>query len=271
MFKLCKIKNSSLFFPIFALALLITSTAYSFSSEDFENIREKALSKQETNPTSVDEYLNEMRSLHDHKNAAVDPSIQYVWVLSGRSSYLKEPVDIPNVKDPSDDYNRLELGIQVARDVVAQRSGKSTFTKEDIEKYGPQIVYNGCPKHNDDLKKALQEGILTHYPENKFFILDLPPQEQNTRGQFMSFKERVPTSNTSVAVITHAYHGPRVLRLVGSKWNPFGPNTKIFFYFVDRELKAPGIQEDMLGEMERIPKYIKQGDLAAEIPAQISY
>lgn len=271
MFNLFKAKNS-LFVSIVTLILFITNTAYTFSSKDvFESTQKEALSHKEIDPLFIGEYQKEMKDVFEHKNAAVDPSIKYVWVLAGRSSYLKEPVDSPDAKDLNDDYDRLELGIQIAGEVVTQQSHQLMFTNDDIENYGPQIIYNGRPKHNDDLKKALKEGILTHYPEDKFLILDLPPEEWNSRGQFMSLKQMVPISDASIAIVTHAYHFPRVARMVESKWNPFGPNTKVFFYLVDRELKAPGIQDDMIGEMKRIPTYIKQGDLTSEIPAQIHY
>ena len=189
--------------------------------------------------------------------------------MSGRGSYLKNPVDSEVVKDPADDYHRLELGIEVARNVASARLQKSEITNEDIQNAGPLIIYNGRPKHNEDLKKALDEGILTHYPQDKFLILDLDPSDWSTRGQFISLKESLPLSNTSVAIVTHAYHFPRVARMIGSKWHPFGPNTKVFFYVVDRELTAPGITEDMIGEIDRIPRYIEKGDLNPQIFDQI--
>ena len=57
--------------------------------------------------------------------------------------------------------------------MVVKQSNKLIPTQEDIQKYGPQIIYNGRPKHNDDLKKTLKEDALTHYPKNKFIILDI--------------------------------------------------------------------------------------------------
>jgi hypothetical protein len=260
-------KKSLLFFPIIVLALFISTSAFPF---DFEAVRSN-ISHKEIDPSFGEEYLREMQYLYGHENASVDPSIQYVWVLAGRGSYLKQPVDAPNVKDPEDDYNRLELGIDVARQVTALRSKKSVITEEDIEAYGPQIIYNGRPKHNDDLQQALQERLLTHYPRNKFVILDLPPQELSTRGQFISLSREMPLSDTSVAIITHAYHFPRVARMLESKWNPFGSNTEVFFYLVDRKLEAPGAEEDVVGEMKKIPSYIDQGDLTPQISSKIKY
>lgn len=257
------------FLSLFILLLCCSNTAYSFV--DFEDIRKQTLSNKEIDSHFVEKYLGEIKTIQGRPNPTMDPSTTYVWVLSGRSSYLKEHVDGPDVKDLEDDYHRLNLGIQVARGVVQKLSGKTSLTEEDVQKYGPQIIYNGRPKHNEDLKIALKEGLLTHYPLNKFLILDLDPKEWNSRGQFMSFKKEVPTTNTSVAIVTHAYHGPRILRMIESQWNPFGVHTAVSLYLVDREFTAPGIQEDLLGEMKRIPTYIKQGDLTQEIPEKVRY
>src|SRR3990167_63015 len=85
-------------------------------------------------------YLEEIKDLHNSPNGVVDPSIQYVFVLSGRGSYLKNPVDSEDVKDPEDDYHRIELGIEVARKVVSSHLEEGApLTAEAIQKYGPII------------------------------------------------------------------------------------------------------------------------------------
>ena len=254
---------------IFSLFIVYATNAFSVPKKLFRDIYEKTLTNKAIGHRFLEEYLEEVKGLYQHKNMDVDTSIKYVFVLSGRSSYLKQPVDNPYVKDLDDDYNRLQLGINIARKVVIRHLNKLTPTQEDIQKYGPQIIYNGRPKHNAALKKALREGILTHYPKNKFIILNL--QEWSTRGQFISIKKERPLFNTTIAIVTHAYHFPRVARMINSQWHPFGIKTKILFYLVDRKLKAPGIKEDMIGEIKRIPIYINTGDLAPKISTQISY
>ena len=221
------------------------------------------------NPALAEDYCNEIRGLKAKKNELVDPSIQYVFVLSGRSSYLKEPVDGPDVEDLEDDYNRIELGIETAKSVVRAQLNKSEITQEDMQHYGPTIIYNGRSKHNEDLEKALNDRTLSHYPKDKFRILEIG--EASTRGQFISLKKDYPLSHTSVAVITHAYHFPRVGRMIGSKWHPFGDQTKVFFYLVDRDFKAPGSSEDIMREVERISRYIENGDLNISISPEIIF
>ncbi|MDZ4322626.1 MAG: hypothetical protein U1A05_00860, partial [Alphaproteobacteria bacterium] len=83
MFNLFKAKNS-LFVSILTLILFITNTAYTLSSEDiFESTQKEALSLGEIDPLFIGKYQNEMKRVFKHKNAAVDPSIKYVWVLAG--------------------------------------------------------------------------------------------------------------------------------------------------------------------------------------------
>ncbi len=48
-------------------------------------------------------------------------------------------------------------------------------------------------------------------------------------------------------------------------------SLKITFYLIDRDFQAPGFQNDMLGEMKRIPQYIRKGDLAPEIPRGVHF
>src|ERR1700722_6555961 len=184
--------------------MLVTFTAYAGPpfperEELFEGIRKEIALHKEIDSNFAEVYLAEIKNLHEHKNPEVDPSIEYVFVLSGRSSYLKEPIDIPNIKDPADDHNRMTLGIDIAKKVAANRSQKSTSTIDDIQKNGPQIIYNGTPKHNEALKRTLAQ---IDYPQHKLSIFELKSTEWNTRGQFKCLKRDSPLSHTSVAIVT---------------------------------------------------------------------
>ena len=280
MLKVLTIRNYFFILLLTTVALFSTTAVYTSAPSSvhgalFESVRKEILSSTNIEDSSFLEiYLQEIEIVSKQENKEINPHIEYIFVLSGRSSYLKKPVDSPAIKDSEDDYNRMELGIKIARTIVASRLKKPTgdkLDKEDLVKYGPQIIYNGTTKQNETLKSALKQGILAHYPEEKFRILDLESGEENTRGQFKSLKEHSPLSNTSVAIVTHAYHFPRVARMVGGKWHPFGLNTKIHFYLVDRQLQAPGVKEDMVGEVQRLPRYIKQGDLNSSLPKDIFY
>ena len=67
--------------------------------------------------------------------------------------------------------------------------GKLQEVNEQImEKFGPKIVYNGSQQQNQDLEEAISIGLID-YPKNKFVILDLPEDQINTKGQFISIKK----------------------------------------------------------------------------------
>ena len=262
-----------IFCVLFLVTILLSPTIAidDLASQNSEDRLENILAhvSRADNSALAKDYCNEIRGLYAKKNEPVDPSIQYVFVLSGRSSYLKKPVDGPDVKDLEDDYNRIELAIETAKGVVRTCLNKSEITQEEVQQYGPTIIYNGRREHNKDLEKALNDGTLSHYPKDKFRILEIG--EASTRGQFISLKQDLPLSHTSVAIITHAYHFPRVGRMIGSKWHPFGDETKVFFYLVDRDFKAPGSCEDIMGEVGRISRYIDNGDLNISISPEINF
>lgn len=201
-------------------------------------------------------------------NPEPTPDIDYVFVLSARASYLQNPIDNPNIPDKADDYNRMRLGIEIALKVTAKRVGKTVdkLTKEDILLYGPEIIYNGLMKHNYEMVKsiAMINPALADYPIEKIIILDLPKDNGNTKGQFLCVKEKLKIKNTSVAVVTHAYHYPRVSRMLGeaAPLNPFGKNVKCYAMLVDRTFQAPGAKEDISGELDRIPAYFAKKDLS---------
>ena len=104
-------------------------------------------------------FIQEIQSIASHSNPKVTSDINYVLVLSGRSSYLKNPVDRPDIADREDDYNRMRLGINVARSVTALRLGKDAkdLTNADIEKSGPTFIYNRIQSITRILKKRLRK------------------------------------------------------------------------------------------------------------------
>lgn len=218
--------------------------------------------------------------------------IDYVFILSARATYLGTPVDNQKIPDTSDDYNRVRLGIELAKKITALRLKKDIkdITKRDLQLFGPNIIYNGRDLHNQELVKSMAmnptmarnykeynefsaKNLLNDYPAEKLCILDLPPKDQNTKGQFICVRDKLKIKNTSVALVTHAYHFPRVNLMVGkgAPLNPFGENVKCYAVLVDRLFQAPGAAEDIAGELQRIPQYTAKGDLCAKDPAAITY
>jgi hypothetical protein len=215
------------------------------------------------------DFISEIKQIYHSNNKGAALDIDNILVLSGRSSYLKVPIDAPHLPDHEDDYNRMRLGVELAKEITSIKSklNINQITFEDINIYGPSIIYDGRREHNYALKIALKEHLLNDFPEDKFIILDLDPSMYHTKGQFERLKKGFDFSNKHIAIITHAYHFPRVARMVGNKppYNYLGHNVKISFYLVDRKFDAPGALNDLVGEALRIDKYYKKGDLNKQI------
>ncbi len=207
----------------------------------------------------------EMLQLANSQDPEPDSDIGYLFVLSASNSYLRK--EIKSV-DLNDDYDRMNLAVKIAKKIA---SLKENIENEQI--YGPKIVYNGCQSQNNDLSEALDEDLVG-YPKNKFVLLDLPLDEINTKGQFISIKQDLSLEdNASIGIITHAYHYPRVSRMLGKNapLNPFGKTVKISAFLVDREFSSPGIEEKREAEIRKIPIYVDKGDLSKNPCLEVTF
>jgi hypothetical protein len=230
--------------------------------------------------------LDQLAKLSTTENPHLDSKTDYIFVLSARRTVLKTRIDAVESLDEEDDYDRVRLAIDSARKICALRLNKTieSLSEEDMILAGPTIIYNGVKRHNQDLVRTfiyngdicpnveLRQAFIQvkplfdkmAYPLKKFEILDLDPSMLNTKGQFICVKNKLKINNTTVAVVTHAYHYPRVSRMLGTKapLYPFAENVKCYALLVDRALQSPGIEDNLLGEIERIPVYIAKGDLS---------
>lgn len=221
--------------------------------------------------SSEEEYIDELEDFTRHPNSLPNPNIDYIWVLSARHTYLRRPVDVAiSLQDPVDDRNRMQLGIQMAKGITAIRARKtvSTLSKEDYLNHGPIIIYNGSTKHNFDLGIAsLGDNAVDGYPFEKFIILPLDLDKIHTGGQFLSVKKiNLTLSNDrAFALVTHAYHFPRVSRMIDHPAQKCIDGRRCFAFLADRELQAPGAMADVRGEvLSRSSNYIKTGFIAKE-------
>lgn len=161
----------------------------------------------------------------------------------------------------------MQLGIAVAREVAAKRAGKTaaSLTKDDLLTYGPTIIYNGSPPQNADLKRVLADGTLSNYPAEKFAILELPDDMRHSLGHFVCLqraKDKIDLDGKTMALVTSAYHFPRVSRIKMGDY--LGKQVKVIPFLHDRTFALPDAVGDMCGEIERIPLYIEKGHLGRE-------
>ena len=219
------------------------------------------------------EFISEIQQIHSHLNPEVDSNLKYVWVLSARYSYRKTRInplaqDI-NGADINDGYDRMRLGISIARQATAKNLNKleSALTDEDIEHHGPIILFNGVNEDNEVLQDVLSKGEIKDYPKEKFYIFSLPEGEMHTGGQFIALKQqfeqgKIDLTNAKIAIVTHAYHWPRTGRYIGNKpgFDTLYQNgASVTAYLVDRQFYAPGVEAELKQEMLKLPGYIAKG------------
>ena len=213
----------------------------------------------------------DLKKVHDseHTVEKFDPIYKYidlVYVLSGRGSVLRLPVDQASVADPEDDYYRMRMGVEIARKIFAAKGIRVP------------IFYNGRTLHNEYLREALKRGLFD-YPKEFFIIRPIFPE--NTIGQAKSFKDFLETQESAtIAIVSSAYHLPRVSRTFGnlsptisesSERDPKGlikkDSTKfgvemskleeanLLLFGIDRDFKRPGIEKDLRGELDAMKNY----------------
>ena len=220
-------------------------------------------------PCSIDEFYSrlsdEMNFLKWTEDPRPDPSIQYLVVLSGSNTYLKSRKSLSG--DDEDDYLRMQLAIKIGREVASLRSQieLECLDEATLKAVAPIILYPGSKGQNADLKTALDQKMIKNYPKEKFWILDIPEEEINTKGQFITLKT-LELKDTSVGIVTHAYHFPRISRMLGQNapLYPFKEDVTTTVFLVDRQFCSPGIQTNVENEIKKIPNYVNKGDLALE-------
>jgi hypothetical protein len=76
-------------------------------------------------------FISEIQNIYATKNPQIDKDIKYVWVLSARHSYNKMPIisHAQNIGavDKEDGYNRMRLGIDIAKQVAAKKLSNSCY------------------------------------------------------------------------------------------------------------------------------------------------
>ena len=149
------------------------------------------------------QFISEINRIHLQVNPEVDANLNYVWILSGRYTYKQtnsgSAAQNANGVDVNDGYNRIRLGIKIARKATAKKLGKpeKSLTLEDIRNHGPMILFNGGPEDNEVLEKALAEGEITDYPKEKFNIFSLPKEQVHTGGQFKTLQQQYEQSKVN--------------------------------------------------------------------------
>lgn len=210
---------------------------------------------------------DELFAITQSDNPLPPSAIDYIFILSARIIYLDTTLEKSDSLDLRDDYERVHLAVQTAKTITAKRLKKNIqdISKNDLILYGPNIFYIGLKIQNQALIQSMNSETikLSDFPIEKIIILELPDMG-GTKAQFICIRDKFKLADTSVAIITHAYHFPRISRMIGKEapLHPFGNNVTCYAMLTDRQFEAPDALENIVGELERIPTYIAQRDLS---------
>jgi hypothetical protein len=211
--------------------------------------------------------INELRYLSNF-TPSISPQINTVLILSGRYTCLGN-FAMPNGDNNgnrSDDYERIKLGIKIAKNIIEKRTCRSfaELSKNEIKDLGPRLVYNGTKQQNIDFKALLEKNTLFHnYPTDKFEIIDLGQHEKiGTKGQLLNLKDSATIKGLAVAIVTHVQHFPRLVRMLSTYLNPFSKDVVLSAFLVNQDIDEEIFKNEVLGEIKRIIDYSKTGDLA---------
>ncbi len=203
-------------------------------------------------------FHDDLRKVHDAEHSIeslpqIYKCIDLVYVLSGRGSALKLSIDHTQVADPEDDYHRMLKGIEIAKKIYASKGVRVP------------IFYNGRKLHNEHLIEALKRGIFD-YPKELFIICPIVPE--NTIGQAKSFKSFLFLEFekcSTIAIVSSAYHLPRVSRTFGkqsptimdanSDYTSKLEIANLLLFGIDRAFKRPGAEKDLNGEIDAMKNY----------------
>lgn len=224
-------------------------------------------------------FISEIQNIYVTENPEITKDIKYVWVLSARHSYTKVLISSESqnigAMDKEDGYNRMRLGIEIAKEIAAKKLDKqvSSLTFEELKNYGPIILFNGGIDHNRLLQEALDKNEIKDYPKENFYIFILPENKTNTGEQFKTLYKRhedgnIDLNNAEIAIVTHAYHFPRVYRYFDNKPNFdffYTHNTKPIIFLVDRKFETVGVDNELKQELLKLPGYIQKGFVSEKL------
>lgn len=174
--------------------------------------------------------LLEFRESARGKNPKVIADIEAVVVLSGESG------DPALATDLQDTQERTLAGIKIYK-AVSKAGGN------------PMLVLTGTNSQNKLMLKLAKEKGIT-----KITMLEnIPPVP--LASTFDQFRQLKKMQFKKIAIVTHAYHGPRVLRYA-KKY--LAKNCQFYLFLIGRGKMTNDFIEE---EVAKIVKYSKKGHI----------
>ncbi|HEY5601204.1 MAG TPA: hypothetical protein VIK81_03930 [Patescibacteria group bacterium] len=206
--------------------------------------------------------LEELREIKNKNLPPVEENWDLIWVLSGpETTFTEEPTVNPNVNENA---QRIITAIRISKEVAALRVPKkiSDVNLDDIERFGPEIFFNGSMEQNDDLNNLIKDK---YFDKNYGFpgqniIVSPNSQIEHTKHQFDDFPQTFVNNNRRIIIVTDVYHIPRSKRYPGIDQIAI-PKDKLVFY-PSQPFQIP--LRRAISESIKIPNYIAKGDLPDE-------
>lgn len=201
------------------------------------------------------------------ETAPVPYDIDLVWSISGPGSVLEPPAN-GLYAGRLTDKERVDHAIAIVITVTAAKLNKDLdeVTREDIEKHGPYLYYNG--ESQGQGQYAQNEALLlwaqaTDFPLPFSHVIISQLAEIYTPGQIkdlIKYLEEHPEIK-KIAVVTHVAHERRVSRYLAHYLHLFPQGIQFLGYPVKETIvPEPAIAD----EAEKIRRYAQKGDLAAD-------
>lgn len=235
--------------------------------------------------SAVVDALDQVIKLRDEaKERSYDPAIESVIIFSGGGTYDEKLLEGQPEWFRWGDHDRIQAGIAVAYDVTRAKISQNESDKtrkdlsiQELEEFGPIIVYPGNPIENSGFRDAIKNGSIK-YPEKKILIVDEVDSGKgivpiaHTGHQMKALFDIAGKSSrplgTNIATVQHI---PDYVRL------PFYLHKEVrirkeeslkFYAFAlqSRRGSSQGLREDTIGghlinEFDRLIRYVKRGDL----------
>lgn len=203
--------------------------------------------------------LKEFQKIPSLQNLTPEKDWNLIWVLSAREIDINETSD----GQRNETKDRLETGINLAKEITILRAGNQKLTIQKIKRHGPKIYYSGYNDHNRLMRK---------YKKNKFFenqynfpsqnIL-VGPQENilHTDHQFQKMPQKLISENKKIVIVTGAYHIPRCQRYLSKYPQKF--LTSQFIFYPSQPLDLDNKLVNL--EIKKIINYTKEGIFASNL------
>lgn len=178
----------------------------------------------------IQEILNNIERFHEvaKREQAILVDTDIVFVLSGAGTYneiTSDDVYKPYLWALATDFQRLDRAVEIVKKITSDRTNipLDQVSRDDVNKSGPVLVYNGRPPNIQSLKEAIMAGRFD-LPLNKVQIIETVQDTEgnirsyiNTIDQMRGFRQSqfFDSHARRIILLSHDAHIVRALHIMG--------------------------------------------------------